>query len=214
MPLKILGTLLAVPLAFSLPSANAAVIHGDVSLPKTNGRSLRTADVVVWLEKVPEKVERRLESGSRRWFWQKSRGPQSIPSLHEVGRKFEPRVVAVPTGRPLVIRNRDTVWHGAFSVSKGAAFELGKRPPGGVDTVRFARPGVVAMRCDIYPQMSGYVVVTPNHAYARPDSNGYWHLPSVPSGTYVLHAWHPDRSEIQRQVRMPARGDTLVALHW
>lgn len=208
------SALLAIPLALAVARGNASVIHGDVQFPKANGRTLRAGDAVVWLERIPPKVEHRLGDGGRRWFWQRARTKPSIPSVLETGRRFEPRVSALPAGEPLEIRNGDTVWHGAFSVSRGARFELGKRAPGAVDTVRFATPGVVALRCDIYPEMSAYVVVTPNHAFARPDSAGSWRLPDVPSGTYVVHAWHPDRQEMQRQVRMPARGDTAVTLRW
>src|SRR5262249_34673574 len=161
-------------------------------------------------EQVPDKVERRLVSGGRRWFWQHTRPPRAASTVLEVGRRFDPRVLVVAAGDPVVFRNADTVWHGAFSVSKGSGFELGKRAPGSVDTVRFERPGVVALRCDIHPEMSAFLVVTPNHAFARPEADGYWRLPDVPAGMYVVHAWHPDLPEMVRPVRMPAHGDTLV----
>ena len=208
------SALLAILLVLAVARGNAGAIHGDLQFSKSSGRATRAGDAVVWLERIPPKVERRLVTGGRRWFWQHARTEPPIPRVLEVGRRFEPRVMALPAGEPLEFRNGDKVWHGAFSVSKGASFELGKRAPGAVDTVRFAAPGVVALRCDIYPQMSAYVVVTPNHAFARPDSAGSWRLPDVPPGTYVVHAWHPDRREVQRQVRMPARGDTLVTLRW
>jgi plastocyanin len=214
MPRKIPSALLVVLLALAGEPARAAAIHGDVSLSKGNGRAQRAGDAVVWIESVPEKVELRIVKGGRHWFWQKARAARPPANLLEVARRYDPRVVVVPAGEPVVIRNADKVWHGAFSVSKGSGFELGKRAPGSVDTVRFMRPGVIALRCDIHPQMSAYVVVTPNHAFARPDSAGHWRLPDVPSGTYVVHAWHPDRRETSRKVQMPARGDTLVSLGW
>lgn len=210
---KLMRALLGSALALGIAPVDAAVIHGELSLPRGSGRAPRVADAVVWLEQVPDKVERRLVSGARRWFWQHPR-PQPIASLLEVGRHYEPRVLAVPAGAPVEIRNADTVWHGTFSVSKGASFELGKRAPGSVDTVRFTKPGVIALRCDIHPEMSAFIVVTPNHAFARPDADGRWRLPDVPSGTYVVHTWHPDRREMQRLVQMPAHGDTLVTLRW
>ena len=92
--------------------------------------------------------------------------------------------------------------------------ELGKRAPGAVDTLRFAKPGVVTLRCDIHPEMTGYVVVTPNHAFARADSAGLWRLPDLPAGEYVVHTWRPDRGETKHTVHMPAHGDTLLSLRW
>ena len=212
MPRRVLTALLVLPLALAADLACAAAIHGDVTLPK--GRSARVRDAVVWLEQVPDKVERRLVSGGRRWIWRRTRPPRSAATVVEVGLHFDPRVLAVAAGDAVVFRNADTVWHGAFSMTKGSGFELGKRAPGSVDTVRFEKPGVIALRCDIHPAMSAYVVVTPNHAFVHPEADGYWRLPDVPAGTYVVHAWYPDLSEMERQVRMPARGDTLVQLRW
>src|SRR5262249_35103104 len=154
-------------------SARAGAFHGQVPEPEGSEHGHHSEDVIVWLEQVPEKVERKLTGGGRRWFWQAPRKPP-LASLLETGQHYAPRVSVVPAGSPLEIRNGDSVWHGTFSVSPGAAFELGKRAPGSVDTLRFATPGVVTLRCDIHPDMTGYVVVTPNHAYTRPDSSGLW----------------------------------------
>ena len=80
--------------------------------------------------------------------------------------------------------------------------------------MHFQQPGVFAMRCDIHPDMSGWIAVTPNHAYARVDESGQWQLPTLPPGEYELHAWHPDRGETHVAVHVPAKGDTLIHLHW
>jgi len=195
-------------------TARAGAFHGEIQTADGAARARHPEDVIVWLESVPDKVEQKLTGGGRHWFWQAARKPPAMAALTETGRHYAPRVSVVPAGQPLEIRNGDSVWHGTFSVSPGAAFELGKRAPGSVDTVHFASPGVVTLRCDIHPDMTGYVVVTPNHAYVRPDSSGVWRLPDLPAGDYVVHAWRPDRGETRRAAHMPAHGDTLVTLRW
>ena len=134
--------------------------------------------------------------------------------LRQAGLRFDPAVVSVVAGWPLVVRNQDEVWHGAFSVSPAGIFDLGKRPPGRTDSLKLASPGVVMVRCYIHPEMSATIVVTPNHARTRPDPRGRWRLPNVPKGRYVLHAWAPGRDEIRREVTVSGWGKTTVALRW
>ncbi len=196
-------------------AADAGTLRGSVVLPRAaRGDSpADPRDVVIWLEAIPERTERRLALGpSPGWF--RRRVPEPAPVLLQARLRFEPQVVSVVVGRALEVRNRDSVWHGAFSVSPEHAFDLGKRPPGRSDSVRFARPGVAAVRCDIHPGMSAAVVVTPNHARARPDAGGRWQLPAVPTGRYVLRAWAPGGGELRREVRVPRWGFAEVALRW
>jgi hypothetical protein len=179
----------------------------------TPAERLDPTTVVVWLDSIPERSERNLARGwSPGWF--RRRVPEPAPVLVQSELRFEPAVVTVVVGHPLEIRNRDGVWHGAFSVSPANPFDLGKRPPGRVDSVRFKQPGLVPVRCDIHPEMSATVVVTPNHARARPDSSGRWQLPSVPKGRYVLRAWAPGREELRREVSVPRSGFARVELRW
>jgi hypothetical protein len=197
----------------SATSAIAGVMHGELTFagPRVHGRAFD--DAVVWIAQLPEPVEKKLVKGGHRWPWSAPRKLET-PMLVEKGHRYVPRVSVVVVQQPLEVRNQDQVWHGTFSVSPGGTFDLGKRAPGAVDTVRFTNAGVFAMRCDIHPEMSGWIVAMPNHAYARVDESGRWQLPVLPPGAYELHAWHPDRGETKVAVHLPAHGDTLVRLHW
>lgn len=78
----------------------------------------------------------------------------------------------------------------------------------------FDRAGVANLHCDIHPDESGFVVVVPNHAFARPDSLGRFALPKLPKGDYTLHVWHPRLGEITRDVTMPKHGDLKIELRF
>jgi hypothetical protein len=194
-------------------TAAAGVLHGELSFAGGRAHGRHYDDAVVWIAQLPEPVEKKLVTGGFRLPWKKKR-VLPTPVLVEANRRYGPRVSVVVAGTAIEVRNQDKVWHGTFSVSPGGAFDLGKRAPGSVDTLRFAKPGQFAMRCDIHPAMSGWIAVTPNHAYARVDESGQWQLPSLPPGAYELRAWHPDRGETRVPVHVPARGDTLIRLHW
>ncbi|HEY6194131.1 MAG TPA: carboxypeptidase regulatory-like domain-containing protein [Candidatus Eisenbacteria bacterium] len=211
---RIRGPLAALLVLLAAAPASAGALRGNVANGRTAEiRRERARDTVVWLEQVPEKTERQLTHTRFRWFRHRRVAPP-LPQIVESGRMFEPHVIALAAGGTLVIRNQDKVWHGAFSVSPARAFDLGKRAPGRADTLTFDRPGVVALRCDIHPAMSAFVIVTPNHAFTRPDSAGDWRLPDLPAGHYTVHAWHPAKGELRRGVDVPAKGAANLALRW
>lgn len=189
--------------------AQAGTLNGVCELATAPGAP-RAA--VVWIDSLPERAERRLTEGPRRWFWQRRTPPRRLSEVQLRRSRFVPRVSVVALGGGLVVRNSDRVWHGVFSVTPGHAFELGKRAPGRADTLHFVRAGAVSLRCDIHPDESGWVVVTPNHAFARTDTEGRWSLPELPAGRYTLRAWWPDGHTAERTVSVPGKGTTRVRL--
>lgn len=201
-------------LMLAAATASAGAVEGTVSWARSQRvPAPRVEDAVVWLESVPERTERQLTRPPFLWFWQRRVVPP-LPRVVQAGRRYDPRVIALARGGSLVILNRDEVWHGTFSVSPAHRFELGKRPPGRADTVRFDRVGLVSLRCDIHPDMSAFVVITPNHAYAQPNAAGAWRLPELPAGRYVVRAWHPELGELRRAVNVPFRGTVNLPLRW
>lgn len=197
-------------------AADAGVLHGTLRFGRSGQRGadgadrLRVTDAVVYVEKVPPEAERRFTRPRGFLFFRRKPAPEVLNVVQR--RRFEPRVGAVPAGASVAFVNLDRLYHNVFSVSASRRFDLGKTAPGSRDTVRFERPGVVNLHCDIHPEEQGYLVVTPNHFYARPDSLGRWRLPKLPPGSYTVRAFHPVRGEVSRNVVMPDRGDLAVEL--
>ncbi len=201
-------------------SASAGVIRGTLwlgALPRAGEVAAPrvqkgVADAVVYLERIPDNVEARLAHPMTGvWIFRKSVSLPA-PSIVQKGLKFSPRVAVVAAGSRVEFSNTDRVYHNAFSVSAARRFDLGKYAPGHRDTLLFKRPGVINLHDDIFPDMLGYLVVTPNHAFARPDSTGRFELPRLPAGSYTLRVWHPHRGEIRRNILVPKRGDVDVEL--
>lgn len=167
---------------------------------------------VVWVAKVPERLEARLSAPRKAWFGLGKRPAEPpLPRVAMREDRFAPRVVAVPAGSRIEFANSDRFYHSAFSVSGAKRFDLGKTPPGRRDTLSFARSGVINLHCEIHPEAVGYVVVTPNRVYAKPDASGRFRLPKLPPGRYTLHAWHPLKGELELPFDVPRRG--AVALN-
>ena len=211
--------------SFAVPHAQAGVVQGTLWMNRTAPAAAKTAtgpaaiaklqrgvgESVIYLEKVPEPVERKLSGRGGFAFFRREPKPW-VPRIVQKDRKFAPRVLAIPAGTQVEFQNLDRVYHNAFSVSTARRFDLGKYPPGRTDTVKFERAGVINLHCDIHPDMMGFIVVTPNHAYARPDSLGRFALPKLPPGPYTVRVWHPRRGEIRRAIDVPKRGDVALDL--
>src|SRR5258708_126801 len=141
----------AIALAWSFGPAEAGMVHGRLLItaeavraehasPAVLARAERgVTDAVVYLERVPDKVERKLSG--RHWFFMFSRPP--FPRIIQSQMRFVPRVTTIAAGTAVQFENLDQVYHSAFSVSAAKRFDLGKYPPGTVDTVLFDRAGIV-----------------------------------------------------------------------
>jgi plastocyanin len=125
---------------------------------------------------------------------------------------FSERVLSCVVGTVVDFPNQDPIFHNVFSVSPVKRFDLGKYPKGHSKQVRFDKPGLVQVFCDIHPSMACFILVLPNRAFARPDESGAWALPRLPAGTYTIKLWHPDFGEVSRTVKLPASGDVSVDL--
>lgn len=191
-------------------NAAAGVIRGTLQLSRHAARvalSRPAADAVIYVQAVPDKVERKLTGQG--WF---SSRPPAVPRLvlSELG--FTPRVLVVAAGSRVEFENRGGVYHKVFGVSGTTRFALGKGAPGIVDTLSFAHPEYVSLFCEIHPQEIGFIAVVPNHAFARPDSAGAFTLPDLPKGRYTVKAWLPGLRERSRRVEIKKRGDVNVRL--
>jgi plastocyanin len=182
--------------------------HRKNGAPPTVRSQLGVTDAVIYVDTLSAKVDEKLAS-TRHWFWQRRETPR-VPRIVQIGNRFDPRVMSIPVGTRTEFQNLDHVYHNVFSVSPAKRFDLGKYAPGKTDTVVFQRAGVINLHCDIHPDELGYIVVTPNHAVARPDSLGRFKLPKLPPGHYTLRVFHPRRGEFERPVDVPKKGDLSV----
>lgn len=204
----------ALPWLLCAATGAAGVIQGTVTprhkSPRASAARVNITDAVVYVERVPPDVEKKLTTRGF-WMFKKHTGPR-VWTVAQVDRRFDPEVLAITAGDRIAFQNLDAIYHSAFSVSAARPFDLGKRSPGQRDTVTFARPGVINLHCDIHADMVGYVVVTPNHAVAFPDSIGRYRLPELPPGTYTVHAVHPAWGDVKRQAVVAKRGPTALDL--
>jgi hypothetical protein len=126
---------------------------------------------------------------------------------------FIPHVLAVSTGATVDFPNADPIFHNAFSSYSGQIFDVGLYPPGSSRSVKFSRPGVVRVFCNIHAAMSAVVVVLDTPYFATTAADGSFHI-DAPPGEYQLNVFHERATEatlkaLSRKVTVAAAPLTL-----
>lgn len=114
--------------------------------------------------------------------------------VDQKGLMFAPHVAAVPVGSTVEFLNSDKVAHNIFWPSIGGNkkmnHNMGTWPSGEKREFKFDKAGVVPLLCNVHPEMSAYLVVTPTPYLAVTDGSGSYKIMNVPDGDYTASAWH------------------------
>jgi plastocyanin len=193
----------------TVKAARSGSIHGRVELRRVPGPLERRPDVadlggppahdrsdrvksVVYLESAP------------RGAFEQSEGGRAV--MDQRNETFVPHVLAITTGTSVDFPNSDRIYHNVFSLSKTARFDLGRYAVGHSKSVRFDRPGIVRVFCDIHSHMNAFVLVFSHPFFALTDSEGRYHIDNVPAGAYGVIAWNEGVSSDPRAATVPDGG--------
>ncbi len=127
--------------------------------------------------------------------------------------KFSPQVLAVRVGTAVLFPNNDRVFHNVFSFHHGKVFDLGLYPVGDSKVVRFDKPGLSRIFCNIHPKMADYVVAVDSPYFAVTDADGEFVIASVPAGRYRYHAWRAGASELSGEWAVDG-ADGVLSIAW
>src|SRR5262249_17522216 len=146
-----------------------------------------------------------LQSAPRGAFEQTEPGHAVMDQRNET---FVPHVLAITTGTTVDFPNSDRIYHNVFSLSKPAKFDLGRYPVGHSRAIRFDRPGIVRVFCDIHSHMNAFILVFSHPYFAMTDTDGRYRIDNVPPGTYQVVAWNEGVTTEARSVVVPDGGTT------
>jgi len=108
------------------------------------------------------------------------------------------------------------VRHHVYSFSPIKTFELKLFGKDQTRSVRFDKPGVVALGCNIHDNMVAFIKVVDTPYAAKSDADGRLTLHGLPAGPVQVHIWHPymkaPDNEIVRTVMVPASGSANEAV--
>jgi plastocyanin len=129
-------------------------------------------------------------------------------------KKFLPHVLAVPLGSEVEFPNHDPFFHNVFSMYRGERFDLGLYEAGVSRNVRFDKPGVSFVFCNIHPNMIAYVVALNTPYFAVSDAQGKISISDVPPGRYRVDVWyeHTPSNELAALSREVTIGGSSASL--
>ncbi len=206
------GVIAMVMLAGSTPHAvSSGSITGRVELrraPTPPGRRPGIADLgtpamqpmaerqmsVVYLETAPRGAFEQTES--------------KRATMDQRNETFVPHVLTITAGTTVEFPNSDRIYHNVFSFSKTRPFDLGRYAVGRSKAVRFDRPGIVRVFCDIHSHMSAFILVFSHPFFSVTDAAGRYHIDDLPPGNYTLVAWNEGVSSESRVVTVTDGGST------
>ena len=122
---------------------------------------------------------------------------------------FVPHVLAITVGTTVDFPNVDHVYHNVFSLSRTRPFDLGRYASGTSKAVRFDRPGVVQVFCDIHSHMSAYILVFAHRFFAVTDDDGRYRIEGVPPGSYTVAMWYEGLIRDTRATTVPEAGGVV-----
>ena len=170
-------------------AAIAGTIHGKVSGVK--------GESVVYVEAVAGKTYP---------------APAQHITIDQKGLMFVPHIVVIQQGTTVEFLNSDSVAHNVFwsaiGGNKKLGHNLGTWPQGQRQSFKFGDPGVVPLLCNVHPEMSAYVIVSPTPYFAESDKSGEFKIENVPDGAYTVTAWHEGAKSKSNPVTVA--GDTAA----
>ena len=142
-----------------------------------------------------------LESAPRGAFDPGETTPAPMDQRNET---FVPHMLAITAGTVIDFPNSDRFYHNVFSLSKAARFDLGRYAKGRSKSVRFDRPGIVRVFCEIHSHMNAFVLVFAHPFFAMTDNDGRYRINNIPAGTYNVVAWNEGVTSDPRPVTVGA----------
>jgi hypothetical protein len=185
-----------------LPSLAASEVTGKVLVVPTGKAATDPSGVVISLIPVDPGHAARLKR------------PPIHAALVQKNKTFSPHLLVVPPGSTVDFPNRDPFFHNVFSLFEGKKFDLGLYESGTSRSVKFDRPGVSYIFCNIHPQMNAIVISLNTPYYAVADKTGAIRITGVDSGEYVMQVWAEglNSDEMQRLSRRVSVSQDVVEL--
>jgi plastocyanin len=210
----LLAALAVMPSVMAYAQTSVGVIRGRVEIRRTPAPVERRPNVNDLGMHTPRDMPdlRRsvvyLESAPSRAF------PDSEPqraTMDQRNETFVPHVLAITVGTTVDFPNSDNTYHNVFSLRGPRPFDLGRYAAGHSKSVRFDRPGIVRVFCEIHSHMSAFVLVFNHRYFAVTSADGRYQISRVPAGRYTLVAWNEGAIRESRQVVIPDEGGAVEA---
>jgi hypothetical protein len=147
----------------------------------------------------------------------KAADPQKENFLYNDGCRYAPRVLALQKGEKLRVRSHDPklhIPHGYLGERTVFNLSLPFKNTTIDATAKIREVGIMKVVCDTHAWMLGFVHVFDHPFFAVTNEQGVFSISDLPSGSYVLKAWHEDGGIRTQEITIPDSGDVRVVFEF
>ena len=147
----------------------------------------------------------------------KAADPQKENFLYNDGCRYAPRVLALQKGERLRVRSHDPklhIPHGYLGERTVFNLSLPFKNTTIDATAKIREVGIMKVVCDTHAWMLGFVHVFDHPFFAVTNEQGVFSISDLPSGSYVLKAWHEDGGIRTQEITISDSGDVRVVFEF
>jgi hypothetical protein len=147
----------------------------------------------------------------------KAADPQKENFLYNDGCRYAPHVLAFQKGERLRVKSHDPklhIPHGYLGQKTVFNLSLPFKNTTIDTTSKIRQAGMMKVVCDTHAWMLGFVHVFDHPFFAVTNEQGAFSIPDVPSGNYVLKAWHEDGGIKSQELVVPESGDVRTSFEF
>jgi hemoglobin len=109
--------------------------------------------------------------------------------VEQRNKQFLPHLLAIPPGSTVAFPNFDSFYHNVFSLSTTQPFDLGLFKDGMSRSMKFDKPGLVRLGCNVHAKMASFIFVIDAPAYVPVEGAKEFNFRSLASGKYKAVVW-------------------------
>lgn len=121
---------------------------------------------------------------------------------------YIPRVVVVPAGGTVDFLNSDRLLHNIHATPNLNVSFNRTQPKNRTIPIKFAKPEIIRISCDLHPWMAAWVIVAAHPFYAITGVDGQFAFDNLSPGQYQLKVWHERLGTVSTNVTV---GDQQLA---
>jgi hemoglobin len=115
--------------------------------------------------------------------------------VEQRNKTFSPHLLAVPPGSTIAFPNFDGFYHNVFSTSSTQPFDIGLYKSGQSREMKFDKPGLVRLGCNVHANMAAFIFVIDAPHYIPVDGANPFEFRSLEPGRYKARVWSERSNE-------------------
>ncbi len=119
-------------------------------------------------------------------------------TLMQVGLRFDPHVLALRTGQPLIVQSKDQTLHNIqMQTRANPPQNLVTRNEQTLDPIVFKSPEIAAITCDVHPWMRAQLAIFEHPWFAVSDGDGRFEISGLAPGKHTFVSRHERLGELE-----------------